>query len=379
MLALVASIAGLWPRPVSAEASTMPWESPTAIVTGIPDAARPALAYTADGVGYALWESEGQLYYARQLPNRAWSAPQQVAYGMSPALAIDSSGRLHALFANQFMGNYEIYQVTLIDGKWTLPVDISHTSGVSAYPVLAAGPGHTMFAAWMDNSPGYWTIYVGTWNGEYWSNQPLPDARGQAPTLAASTDGTVYLAWQDRIPTLDNPSGTFDIFLSEHGDADWSLPINISDSPAASSIGASLTTAPDGFAHLTWVDDDQEVQYCYGEGVYWPLPQTVVRTAMIARGPRIASEHGGVLHIAWDEGDVVRATLAAPAPPKWPKPVVVTALSGDLRQVSLAALPGGGVAVSWVQAFGPGDLGIYESQQAPASSWHLWLPLMTHP
>jgi hypothetical protein len=297
---------------------------------------------------------------------------------MSPTLAIDRAGKLRALLANQFMGNYEIYQITLVDGAWTLPTKISHTSGLSAYPVLVAGKDQTMFAAWMDNSPGYWTIYVGKWNGEYWSSQPVANARGQAPALAATLDGGVYLAWQDRVPTVENPNGVYDIFLSEQGEAGWSLPVNISDEPKTDSIGPSLTATYDGLAHLTWINGNQDVQYCFGRGWYWPVPQTVVRAAMVARGPRIAVARGGMLSIAWDEGDMVRATTAAPAPPMWPKPTIVTTLSGDLRDVSLAALPTGGVAVGWVQAIRPGDTGVYESRQTSEYRSRTWLPIVKH-
>ena len=101
-----------------------------------------------------------QIYYARQPRGKPWGPARRIAYGMSPTLALDSEGRLHALFANQFLGNYEIYEIRLTDTVWSLPVNISHTSGLSAYPVLAAGADGALDAAWMDNSPGYWTIYV---------------------------------------------------------------------------------------------------------------------------------------------------------------------------------------------------------------------------
>ena len=79
----------------------------------------------------------------------------------------------------------------------------------------------------MDNSPGYWTIYVGQWNGTYWSNQPVANARGQGPTLGFAPDGALYLAWQDRVPTVGNPTGTFHIFLSERRNGAWSLPFDV--------------------------------------------------------------------------------------------------------------------------------------------------------
>ena len=377
MLGFLAAFITARPLPAGAETGTVAWADPTAIATGLTDATRPALAYTNDGVGHAVWESNGELYYAAQSPGEPWTAAVRIAYGMSPALAVDGAGQLHALFSNQFMGNYEIYVIDLTDGAWSLPVDISHTTGLSAYPVLTAGADRALYAAWMDNSPGYWTIYVGHWNGEYWSSQPVANARGQAPGLATTSNGTVYLTWQDRIPTVENPSGAFDIFVSEQNGTDWTLPIDVSDSPNVESIGASLTTTADGLAHLTWIDGDQEVLYCYGRQLYWPLPQTVSEAATIARGPRIMSDRRGWLHIAWDEGDIVRVTSAPSTPLKWPKPAIVTALVGDLRDVSMAALPNGGVAIGWVQTFQPGDVAVYESQPVSPLRPRIWLPIIT--
>lgn len=377
VLAFTAALVGARPLPVLAETRTTLWADPTAIATGLTQAARPALAYTPDGVGHALWESAGKLYHAAHVPGGQWSVARRIAYGMSPALAVDRAGRLHALFANQFMDNYEIYHIFLEEGIWSLPVNVSHTTGPSAYPALTAGSSQVLFAAWTDKSPGYWTIYVGAWNGKYWTSQPVANARGQAPALTTTVNGGVYLAWQDLVPMPGNPTGAFEVFFSEFDGSNWSLPVNISDSPSIESVGPSQTTTADGLAHLTWVEGDDEVRYCYGRRLYWPLPQTVARAATVARGARIASERRALLHITWDEGDLVRAATAAPAPPIWPKPAVVTAaLAGDLREVSLAVLPTGGVAVGWTQTFLPGDVGVYESWRAPELRTRIWLPLM---
>jgi hypothetical protein len=364
------------PWPVLADPGTSPWSSPTTIATGLTDASSPSLAFTRDGSKHAVWETAGQIYYAAQMPNREWSSPDRIAYGISPVMVADDRGLLHTLFVNRFMGNYEIYEITLVNGVWSLPINISHTTGFSAFPSATAGTGGALYVAWMDNSPGYWTIYVGTWEGSHWSNQPVLNARGQAPSLAFSPDGALYLAWQDRIPTASNPTGTFHIFLSERWGTSWSLPVDVSDRPGVDSIGVSLATTPDALAHLVWIDDGQEVRYCFGQGSYWPYPVTVTRAAALARGPQILAEGGVRLHIAWDEGDMLRATSAAPITQNWPKPVVITAPTGDLRDVVLTSGPGNGVSLDWVQTQQPQDVGIYESWRASDLTKRAQLPLI---
>jgi hypothetical protein len=274
------------------------------------------------------------------------------------------------VFANQFMGNHEIYHVYRKDGSWSLPVNVSHTTGFSAEPTLVITADDTLHAAWMDNTPGYWTIYFGTWHEEVWSSEPVPNGRGQIPALTAGRNGALYLAWQDRIPT----AGVLDIFLSEFVGGNWSLPVNISNRPTVDSIGASLTTANDGFVHLTWIDAGNEVRYSYGRSNGWSLPQTISSASAVANAPHILAEDDGWLDVAWDEGEIIRATGKPVGTSSWSKPEVITVPIANLKDVTLAAIPVGGVTLGWAQS-SSGNAGIYMAWRGSAFSWHLWLPV----
>lgn len=357
-----------------------PWSAPVPIATNLNHAARPALAYTPDHVAHALWETNGQLFYTQQQPDAAWSAPVRVAAGMSPVLKVDGAGRLQALFSNRFLGRYNIYHISYVAGAWTLPVNVSNTSGASYEPTLVVDAEGDLYAAWMDNSPGYWTIYTGEWDGAFWTNYPVPNARGQAPVLALASDGNLLLAWQERVPTLDDPIGSYAIYLSELAETNrWSMPVNVSDQPEGDAQDPDLVVTDDGFAQIVWIENGQEVRYCFGRGFYWPPAATVVRAPIAAHGPRIAAENGIVLHIAWDEGVLVRAVSSPPAPGQWPKPIIVAgADAGALRDVTLTSMPGGGIAVEWVEASQPNQAGIYASWQTPRFSQHYWLPIALH-
>lgn len=363
--------------PADATTTVALWSTPIPIASGLTDATRPVLAQTADGATHALWESGGNVFYAAQLPGMGWSQGERIASGIEPSLAIDGAGQLHAVFANQFLGNYDIFHSVYQAGAWTLPINVTRTSGVSMKPVLATGNNGQVHVAWMDNSPGYWTIYTAVWSGGFWSSQPIPNGRGQAPAIAVTQDAKVFLAWQDRVPTLDNPSGVFNILLSQWQGGSWSVPINVSDRTDLDAIGVSLATTADGLAHLVWIEGLQTVRYDFGAGAYWPNPQTVVHATVMARGPRIAVAPGDVLHIAWDEGEVLRITSAAKAPPSWPKPEVVTALQGTLKDVGLTVggRPGANLTLSWVQTAAPGNVNIYQSYRERQPNRRIWLPL----
>ncbi len=360
-----------------AEAGVTPWSMPFAIATGLPDAARPTLAYTPDGRAHALWESEGTIYYAVRAPGAAWTDAHRVAAGLSPSLALDSHGVLHAVFTNQFLGNYDIFHVTLRDTGWSLPTNVSRTYGVSVNPVLASGPDGSLYAAWMDNAPGYWTIYLGNWQGGFWSSNAIPHARGQSPSIAVTPQGVVFVAWQDRLPAQEQQNGLFEIYSSQQIAGAWTLAINISDEPATDSIGAHVTVTPNGFGHMTWVDGGATVRYAFGKEYYWPDPETVVQVAGAARGPRIAAVNDTRLHIAWDEGDLVRVSHKDSL--GWGKPEVIPAGTGTLKDVALTPTRGGGVMVGWVQVYQPGNFSIFGSSQETEGPYRLWFPLLLQP
>ena len=112
--------------------------------------------------------------------------------------------------------------------------------------------------------------------------------------------------------------------------------------------------------------------------MYWPDPVTVTRAATLVRGPHILAERNQRIHIAWDEGDMVRATSAIPTTLSWPKPAVITAPIGDLSDVVLVQGPGNGVSLGWVQTHQPQDVGIYKSWRASDLTERAWLPLILH-
>lgn len=360
-----------------ADAEVKPWSAPFAIATGLSDAARPALAYTPDGKAHALWESAGTIYYAARPTGAAWTGAVRVAAGLSPALAVDSNGMLHAVFANQFLGNYDIFHIMLREGGWSLPVNVSRTYGVSVSPALAAGPDGALFAAWMDNSPGYWTIYVGNWQGGFWSSNAVPHARGQSPSIAISAQGVVFLAWQDRLPAAEGSTGLFEIYNSQRIAGAWTLAINVSDIAVTDSIGAHIAVTPNGFGHVAWVDGGQAVRYAFGKGYYWPDPETVALGAGGARGPRIVATNDALLHLAWDEGDAVRVSRSNSL--GWDPPATIPVSAGTLKDVALTRTTTGGVTVGWVQAYYPGNFSILASSQEGEQHGRLWVPLIMFP
>jgi hypothetical protein len=365
-------------------AGVLTWTDPAAIASGLRNAAEPVLAFTADGVQHAMWQADGKLYYASQKPGQDWSAEKRIASGTAPALAVDVTGTLQAIFANSFQGNYEIYHIRLVNGAWSLPKPVSRTSGPSVQPVLVADKTGGLHAAWMDFVADTWTIYIGTWKGDFWSSYPVSNAPGKDPSLAVLADGSLTLAWQRLIAPLDQPAGIFEIFSSERTANGWSIPVNVSeraDKRGVDSTGVNVLAGPDGRVHLTWQENERDIMYDFGRGMYWPIPVLVSRSDSVARGPQLAIGDEGILSLAWDEGDHVRVASAPAGSMSWPPPALLRPPVGDQKDVTLI-VTGASLTLGWVQTNGDGISTVYESRRVMRSSADLpvkvRIPYLTH-
>ena len=357
-------------------AGATPWSAPASVGNTLDNAEHSMVTITGDGASHAIWETDNRLYSAHQDPSGTWSAPEEVAYGFAPYMITDSNGTLHVAFVNSFMGNFETYYVVRRGGKWSLPINMSHTDGYSARPKLALAPDGVLHATWMDYTPGYWTTYHATWAEPFWSTRPIPSGRGEAPSIAVAQDGTMYAVWQDQVSPNGAELGDYEIFLAGLHDGTWTPPLNISDSRGVNTLGPDVTVTADGFAHIVWIEGDEQVRYSYGQATSWSAPTTIATATGYANGVRIATESGKFLHVAWDEEYVVRATSAPERAQQWPESYVVIDSNDLLRDVSLAPNPLGGVGLSWSQTSETGRSNIFASRREPMRAHRIWVPLL---
>jgi len=364
----------------TASASVQPWSAPITIIPGQNNAEHLTLAFTADRIMHAVWEAEGKLYHAHRLPNGTWKAAQHIAYGFAPCAVADGN-TLHVAYVAPFMGNHETYHLVYAGGSWSLPVNMAHTTGYSAAPRLALGPDRSLHAVWMDNTPGYWTTYYATWDGVFWSNRPVPSGRGQSPDISVTADGAVYMVWQDRVRRDDYSLGDFDIFLTMLYAGTWMPPLDISDSRFVESLGPTIASTADGQAHIVWVDGEWQVLYSSGRQTAWSAPQLISTAIGYAQNPRLTVEKGKYLHLAWDEeGDgeapnMLRVTATAAGTPNWPLGYVTSSYNW-FRDVALAAIPTGGVMLSWIEITGNAGNSLRASFREPMREPRVWLPIL---
>lgn len=259
----------------------------------------PALAVYGSSV-HVAWEESTRVYHRAQIRG-SWTTSRSVATGEQPSLAVDSSGVAHLVLVNEFADNYEIYYCRWNGSTWSLPRNVSNTTGVSSSPNIALGPDGVLHVVWADNTPGYSVIYHGYWDGTYWLNEPLPHAVGGAPAVAVSPANVVHVVWQDR----DSADAPYEIYHSQLSQGTWSLPENLSDSPTATSAIASLASDRDERTHVTWqerVGQRNAIYYTYGWVGYWSIPEWISSQSADAYVPSEAVGPGAAVYIGWDEG-----------------------------------------------------------------------------
>lgn len=355
--------------------STQAWAPGVNVSNSTQDSRAPTLAVDGEGAVHLVWE-EGLFLHHSRGDGVSWSTPAFAATGEEPALALGPDGTIHLAWSNEFGGNFEIYYSQWEGDGWSLPRNVSGTSGVSVSPGIAVAPDGTRHVVWSDNSPGYPVIYHG-WSddGILWSNFPVPSARGTAPAVAVGEDGRVHVAWQD----LDDATGFYEVYYSRWDGSEWSLPENISDSPEQDSTLLALA-ASDDTVHLAWeeVAADYEVYHSSGHVGFWSVQENVSQTPDNSYLPSLTLDGWGNLHLAWDEASPASSILYREwraANSSWS---ATTSISDNPSGVSDPVLfPQGDEVVhaAWVEEVGQGNGDIFYSCRQLSPPHEIYLPL----
>ena len=280
------------------------WAPPENLAYTSTDSRAPSLVVTGSGTVHVVWEEEASIYHTSG-SSGSWSAPAEVVLGDSPALALDSSDGVHMAFVSEMGGTFDVFYTRWDGGGWTLPVNVSATSGVSSAPVIACAPGNSVHIVWADNTGGEMALYHGqSSDGSSWSTFPIPNGTGSTPALAVGYDGILHLAWQ----SPDTDTGLDEIWYMQFDGVSWSLPENISATPEEASTVPSIAVAPDNTVHIVLQEtlaSNTAIYHASGQPGTWTQPEDVSGTLESAKFPALGINSVGHGFLLWDEGSVI--------------------------------------------------------------------------
>ncbi len=322
------------------------WSVSQPFPAGAGDCREPAVA-TVGSVLHAAWTQDKKIYHA-YLDGENWSEPKPVGIGRQPALASTPAGELRCAFSAELLGNVEIYVSAWDGANWGLPEVVSRTTGSSTCPALVSGPDGSLHIVWADTTPGYSTVYYGgRAPGAGWTSTPIPNGRGNYPTIGTGRGGEVYAAWQSRL--VD--TARFEVFGAICSAGRWSLPENISDTAFRHSIypkGAGRST---GGCHLVWQEDlggRFGVRYAGRAATGWPPPVDVSGDAADCRLPRVTSNRQGYIQVVWVEGPLLKHRVRPPGDgAAWGAVETASESCAELNDLSAATGSDGRLHILW--------------------------------
>jgi len=276
---------------------------------------RAQVAVDSAGVVHLVWEDvtpgNFQVYYKKSADGGGtWSTKKRLTWTSSscsdPAIAVDSSDRLHIVFTDNASGNGEIYYKRSTNGgtNWSAGKRLTWTSGDSWQAALTVDSLDNLHVVWQDFTPGDKEIYysASTDGGATWSTGERiswTEYQSEAPDIVSDPFAAVHVVWRDDTP------GNKEVFYrkSTDGGTNWAptrrLTWNsdISDNP-------SISCDKDADLHLVWNDHtpgNDEIYYMKSTngGATWSAKRRLTWNPDDSVYPEIFCGDDGKLHLVW--------------------------------------------------------------------------------
>ena len=242
-----------------------------------------------------------------------------------PKLAFDATGGLGALYVvakevpgRRFPASALRFARSADDGRtWSDPISVNDDStfGSHNFHALHAAPDGSLYVAWLDGRHGKSTAYVtrSLDGGRTWSANQRVGAGEACPccrtAIAASRDGTVYLAWRAVLP-----GNVRDIVVarSSDGGVTWSPAVRAHADDwvfdGCPHAGPSMQVDAGGRVHIGWWTGREGAAGAYyarsDDGARTFSEPVALGIAAFSRPAHVQLALGGgeTVVAAWDDG-----------------------------------------------------------------------------
>ena len=244
-----------------------------------------------------------------------WTGAQRLTWtaGASemPAVAIDSGDGIHVVWQDLTSGIAEIcYKRSLSGGAtWSAIKTLTWNSGASEYPAIAADSSNRIHVVWQDDTPGNAEIYYmkSEDRGTTWGaarRLTWEYGASQRPAIAVDSSDRIHVVWQD------DKSGTTEIYYkgSTDGGASWSSAKRLTWTSGISEYPA-LAVGSGTNIYVVWHDDTPGTQEIYFKGstdggATWNSARRLTWASSDCWTPAIVKGSGNALHVFWSQDDI---------------------------------------------------------------------------
>jgi len=233
---------------------------------------KPVIAVDPTGDLHLLWEeeysedsSEGIKYCFR--PPGGQCEPvvkvnDSPGWAGDPAVAMDSSGNVYAIWSDRRNGDSDIYfSVLPPKGLWSANNRVNDDTGTSVQssPAIAVDPAGNAYAVWADERDDVSDIFFsyrpagGNWGTNVKVNDDSGSAWQSEPDIAVDASGNAYAVWTDA-RHLDQYD-TYVYFSYRPAGGTWSPNVQVGRGGVADQYTPKIAVDPMGYSHAIWTEE----------------------------------------------------------------------------------------------------------------------------
>ena len=300
-----------WPQIHWMERVDTTWSGDTVIV-GF-NSRYPCIVADPFGDVHLVWTDDrdpgwGEIYYKTR-NSSGWFADMRLTVDASgseyPCTVADGKGNLHVVWQDGRDGNREVYYKMRDSlGNWQTDERLTTDAGSSRFATVAADTSGDVHVSWADNRIGNSEIYYRMKDDHVWLPEtlltPEDSLTSILPSASCDVMGRLHLVWHDY------RDGHCEVYYKVKEGNTWSSDSSLTLDGAWSQY-ANMCTDPFGNIHVVWADSRDGYRRVYYKtkdtSGAWSADVPVSASSYpwegIAQYPSVAADKDGNVHVVW--------------------------------------------------------------------------------
>jgi hypothetical protein len=301
-----------------------------------------------------------------QVFSTAKNVSNNTDYSYTPQVAVDAAGNIYAVWEDDTANNSNILFSRSTDGgaTFSVPRNLSNSSGWSFGPRLLVDSHGGINVVWMDPTPGNQDIFFShsTDGGTTFSiprNLSNDAADSGNPQLAADGNGNISVVWES-----DNIRYGVLFSHSTDGGATFSTPVNLATTNTSGngSFGPQIAVGVEGSINVSWEDDfnfqsDISFSRSTDKGATFSTPKNLSNNSGLSFSAQIAVDLSGNVNVVWMDDTPGKYDIlfsrSADQGASFSSPKNLSNIPGDAGNAQIGVDANGATYVTWQNTVPP--------------------------